>query len=210
MTRWRWAALAALVTVAAGIGFSIEYTEPCSYFTRNPWADFQDVRTTARAAQLVTVCAAELRRGMLLDAMAFIPAFTAFLLASLWAVRPPRALALATVALLAVGVITDQVEGIRLLALIDAGGHEAAILSAANKASFAKILFLALATAGVAIAVLRDRRWRSIGGGLAALAALAAVAMTLANRQGSATLGLAWLALAVVALVQSLRRSTHV
>ena len=119
MTRWRWAALAAVATVLTGLSFGlVPADDACRAVAAHPWAAFQMVSTPKAAGDLLRLCGAErLRSGMWIDALAFIPAYAAFLMATSWAARPPHLVALTMVSLLAVGVFADQIEGARLLAL---------------------------------------------------------------------------------------------
>ena len=208
VTRWQWAALAAVATVLTGLSFGlIPSGDACRAVAASPWVAFQHVATTQAAETLLRACGADqLRSGMWLDALVFIPVYAAFLLAMLWAARPAHVVGLAMIALLMVGVLADEIEGVRLLALIDANGGTAPMIAAANRASFAKDLFLALTTGAVGFAVFGVRGWRRYAGALV-VAGAAVTATTVVMHKPTATGMLAlWLTLAVVAVVSAVRR----
>jgi hypothetical protein len=207
MTRWRWAALAAVATILTGLSFGlVPASDGCRAVAAHPWADFQQIGSVEAARKLIGACGADrLRRGMWIDALAFIPAYSAFLLAVLWAARPSQNIAQWVLVLLAVGVIADQVEGFRLLALIDADGGTSAMVAVANRATIAKEMFLALATGTVGWALSGHRDWRRVAGLAAATAAAIAAAAALMHVPSAMFMLLAWLILATVALVGAVR-----
>lgn len=211
LTRWRWAALAAVATILALLSFGlVPASDACLAAAASPWAAFQQVSTPEAAEALLRACGGDsLRQGMRIDALAFVPSFTAFLLATLWALRPSHLIGLAAIALLSVGVLADQIEGFRLLALIDADGGSATMVAAANRATFAKELFLALATGVIGLAMFVVRGWHRYTGALVVAAAAIAVASTLTHQPNSTALGVAWLVLAIVALVSAVPREAE-
>ena len=208
VTRWQWAALAAVATVLTGLSFGlIPSGDACRAVAASPWVAFQHVATTQAAETLLRACGEDhLRSGMWLDALAFTPAYAAFLLATLWAARPPHLIALAMIALLVVGVLADEIEGVRLLALIDANGGAAPLIAAANRASFAKDLFLALTTGAVGLAVFGVRGWRRYAGALVVAGAAVTVAAVVMHKPTAAGVLALWLTLAVVAVVSAVKR----
>ncbi|UVO55567.1 hypothetical protein [Sphingomonas sp. SUN039] len=207
MTRWRWAALAAVATILTGLSFGlVPASDACRAVAAHPWAEFQQVATPHAATTLIDACGAgRLRSGMWIDALAFIPVYAAFLLASLWAARPQHLVGLAMVALLSVGVFADQIEGFRLLAMIDANGGTTAMVAAANRATFAKELFLAAATGAVGLAVFGMRDWRRYAGALVVAGAAIVVVALFTHRPTAPVMLVLWLTLAVVALTGALR-----
>jgi hypothetical protein len=207
MTRWRWAALAAVLTVATGLSFGlVPASDACRAVAAHPWAEFQQVRSVEAARRLIEACGADrLRRGMWIDALAFIPAYSAFLLTVLWAARPTQDKALWVIVLLGVGVIADQIEGVRLLALIDAQGGTAPLVVAANRATMAKELFLALATGAVGWAVCTLGGWRRSAGALVMAGAALVIVALVAHFPTAPVMLAAWLTLAVVAIMSAVR-----
>ena len=210
MTRWRWAALAAVATVLTGLSFGlVPASDACRTVAAHPWAEFQQVATPQAAEALLRACGGDrLRSGMWIDALAFIPVYAAFLLAVLWAARPQHLVGLAMIALLAVGVIADQIEGFRLLALIDAHGGTVPMVAAANRATFAKELFLALATGVLGLAVFAMQGWRRYAGALVVAGAAVIVATLMTQKSTAEGMLAAWLTLAIVALISAVRNET--
>ena len=143
---------------------------------------------------------------MWIDAMAFIPVYSIFLLAVLWAARPSQNIALWMLVLLAVGVVADQVEGFRLLALIDAEGGTTAMVGAANRATIAKELFLAMATGAVGWALTGLGGWRRHAGALVVAGAVAVVVAVFAHWPTAPIMLALWLMLALVALIGAIQR----
>ena len=210
MTIWRWAAVAALLTVAIAFAFpAIPDIGACG--ASASWVAFQKTSSVATVAAMIRPdCTAAfvpaLRHSMWLDNIAFIPAYTAFLGLVLHALRPmPRWAWLAGVATLAIGIVADQVEGFRLLAILNALPGTQAMIDSANAATFAKELYLSLATLVIGLLLARARGAVRL---LAIITALGGLVATLASfgfpfgeggtLMGESGLLIGWLALAIV------------
>jgi hypothetical protein len=207
MTTWRWAAVGAAATIIVGTLFGmVPGIEACGPATgAGQWATFQSIASVADVQAMIRPdCAASfvpaLRKSMRLDALAFIPAFTLLLGASVIAMRPPRWLLLASLAALAGGFVADQWEGISLLAILGDVPGTAEQVRAVVLAHIVKKVLLALTTGLIGIALLTmagRRRWTGI---IVVAGALAAMINLISNFSGGeAGLLVSWLALAVVA-----------
>ena len=138
---------------------------------------------------------------MWLDALAFIPAFTLLLGASLIALRPPRWLLLTGLIALAGGVIADQLEGVSLLFILNDLPGTADSVGNVVLAHVVKKLLLALATGAIGVTLLHGTGWRRLAGLIVSGGALAALANSIVSLPGGeAGLLVSWLALAVVAV----------
>jgi hypothetical protein len=207
VTRWRWAALAAVAAILTGLSFGlVPASDACRAVAAQPWAEFQQVGTVEAARTLIDACGGDrLRSGMWIDALAFIPAYSAFLLTVLWATRPTQNKALWVIVLLGIGVVADQFEGVRLLALIDGQGGTAPLVAAANRATMAKELFLALATGAVGWAVCTLGGWRRSAGTLVMAGAALVIVALFVHYPTAPVMLAAWLTLAVVAMMSAVR-----
>jgi hypothetical protein len=217
MTAWRWATLGAVLTIAVGSLFGlVPGIDACGPATgAGQWATFQTIRSVADVQAMIRAdCAAAfvpaLRMSMALDALAFIPAFTLLLASALIALKPPRWLLLTGLMALAGGFIADQLEGVRLLAILNdlpgtSGGVQAVVF-----AHIVKKFMLALATGLVGVALLQIAGWRRWVGFIVLLGALAAMANTIASFAGGESgLLVSWLALAVVAVAGAMAERRH-
>ncbi len=210
MTIWRWAAVAALLTITVAFAFAaIPGIGACG--ATGSWVAFQKVSDVAAVNAMIRPDCAEafvpaLRQSMWLDSLVFIPVYAAFLALALCALRPlPRFVWPAGIALLAIGLVADQVEGIRLLAILDALPGTQMMIDSANAATFAKKICLSLVTLMIGLLLVRERRAMRLLGAITALGGLAVVFASLGNSFGDAGeqisqygLLIAWLALAIV------------
>jgi hypothetical protein len=218
MTIWRWAALAALLTVAVALAFAaIPGIGACG--ASGSWVAFQKVSSVAAVDAMVRPDCAHafvpaLRQSMWFDALVFMPVYGAFLALTFRALKPlPRLAGLAGAAALMLGLVADQVEGFRLLAILDAMPGTQAMIDGANAATFAKKICLSFATLVIGLLVIRDRGAVRLFGAVAAASALAVALASLASNLGDigepvSQYGLlvAWLALAFVAGIKGFRR----
>lgn len=214
MTLWRWCLGAALLTIVIGLGFAaVPGIDACaSTPSGEAWPTLQRALGPAdMAAVILPGCEAALipalHKSMWLDAVLFIPAYVAFLLAGLLALRPhsPRLFALGAAALLA-GVIADQSEGLALRGML--------IYWPATVDNFgwlawsynAKVFFLGLNALAIGVLLWRVGGWMRLAGAAILVASLAAMTVRVAG-DSIAYLGLvgAWLTLALTAFVASFR-----
>lgn len=217
MTIWRWAALVGLVAMAIAIGFGrIPGIDACG-LSGDPILDFEFVKSPAEVAALFpgncrAVHVTAQRQGLWLDAMGFIPAYSAFLILSLIALRHERsAVALRLsgigIVLTLVAALCDQFEGIQLFRLLgDLPGTQSTIdlLMPAVRTKFG-LLAVVVTLAGWLH--LQQPGWRKLAGALIALAGLWSLAGLFVERswlmQGSA---LAWLALLATNIALAVRK----
>lgn len=218
MTPWRWAALAGLAALAISAGFGrIPGIDACG-LGGDTILKFEFVRTPADVEALFPAfCRTEhmlaQRQGLWLDAMGFIPAYSAFLILSLIALRlesRPAAARLTGIAIILTlaAALCDQFEGLQLFAILaDLPGTQARIdlLIPAVRTKFA-LLALVVAIAGWLH--LQQPGWRKPAGALILGGALWSMAGLAIERdwllQGSA---LAWLALFFTNVILATRRS---
>ncbi len=217
MTIWRWAAVAALLTIFVALGFAVvPGINACG--ASGSWVAFQKVADVAAVnAMIRTDCAGAfvpaLRQSMWLDSLIFIPVYGAFLALALCALRPlPRFVWPAGIAVLAIGIAADQVEGVRLLAILDALPGTQMMIDSANTATFVKKICLSLVTLLIGVILVRERGAVRLLGAVTALGGLAVVLASIGSPFGDAgeqisQFGLlfAWLALAIVTGVMGFR-----
>lgn len=210
MTRWHKAGIAAFAAIAVSAAFGfIPGSETCPAHPPLPaWGAFQKIESVAEAqAFLIGDCPGALKLGMAFDALVFIPVYAAFLLFVASAARAPRPLWIAALAMLAIGISADEIEGLRLLGIIDANGGTATTIIAANAATWTKDLLLALATVPVGLAVYESGGWRRVSGGIATLGAAVAATGAVMAFPGLPALAVAWLTLAITAWVMMVSRA---
>jgi hypothetical protein len=198
-----------MLTLAVGISFGlVPSSEACRAVAPHPWAAFQQISSVEQARTILAACQADhLRAGMWIDALAFIPVYAAFLLAAFWAARARHIVALIGVAMLAVGIVADEIEGLRLLGIIDSGATSQALILAANRATFGKDLFLGLATATAGLAFWMMPGWVRAAGALMIAAAVAAVVSTMLGQSNALLMLIAWLTILFVALAKSVAKT---
>lgn len=212
MTAWRWAALGGTATILIGLGFGqVPGIGACGAGDGpSIWGGFQNITSVADVRAYIRPDCADafipaLRSSMWLDALAFIPAFTLFLGALVVAARPPRWHLRVTLVLLAAGFIADQLEGYNLLSILNAFPGTEADVRGVIMANAAKNVLLPLATAGVALAVMRLPGWRRWVGLLTLLGALAALTRSVTDfPPGELGMLVSWLMLAALAVYGAL------
>lgn len=166
---WRWSLAAGLIAFACSWGFGrIPGLTPCGD-TGGLGAilALEFARTPAEVAALFGTepCRSPLiaaqRTGLWLDALGFIPAYTAFLCLAAWAAG--GRLASPVIAALLVAGIADQVEGALLFAILRRLPGDGATLAALFWAVRLKFLLLGLGTLAIAVLlVVHRQRWRWI------------------------------------------------
>ncbi len=169
---WRWCLAAGLIAFLCSWGFGrIPGLTACGGGSElGPILAFEFARTPAEVAALFgaepcrsTLVAAQ-RTGLLLDALGFIPAYTAFLCCAAWAVG--RGLRKPLIALLILAGLLDQVEGVLLWRTLAALPGDQATLDALGWAVRGKFLALGLGTLGIALTLLTTG-WRAVPIGFA-------------------------------------------
>ena len=161
---WRWCLAAGLVVAACSWGFGrIPGLVACGP-TGGLGAilAFELARTPAGVAALFgaepcrSALIAAQRTGLWLDALAFIPSYTAFLCLAAWAAG--RRLAWPVIAVLLVAGLSDEIEGALLFAILRGLPGDQAMLDALVWVVGLKFLLLGLAT--LVIAALLLIQWR--------------------------------------------------
>lgn len=213
---WRWCLAAGLAALACAWGFGrIPGLVACGPGAgANPILAFEFARTPADVARLFgaepcrSTLAAAQRTGLWLDALGFIPAYTAFLCLAAWAAG--RQLAWPVIAALLVAALSDEIEGALLFAVLHGLPGDEATLDALAWAVGLKFLLLGLATLAIAALLLgqwRGFRWsewtvaRIVGGLGVGYLAVAALRGYFADAPGAMTTGFAgaWFVLLLVA-----------
>ncbi len=218
MTLWRWAALAGLGVIIIALAFGrIEGMHACAA-GGDPILAFEFVTSPAEVARLFpdhcrAVHAAAQHKGLVLDALGFIPVYSAFLIVSLLALRRAagrweRLLADIGISLTVIAALCDQFEGVQLfhiLATLPGDQETINLLMPAVRGKFA-LLALALIVSGWLL--VRTRGWHILPGvaiiGLALLSLSGLAGNHAMVLQGSS---LGWFALIAVALIKSVRRA---
>jgi hypothetical protein len=215
LTLWRAAAVAALLTILVALGFGfVPGINACG--PEASWVAFQKVDSPAAVAKLICGQPAfvpALRASMWLDALVFIPAYAAFLGLVFGALRPvPRPIWLLGMFALVMGVVADQIEGFRLLAILDALPGTQNMTDAVNAATLGKKLGLSLITLLIGLLLLRDHGAVRLLGAVIALGGLAAAIASFGGSLGAYGvlinqygLLIAWLALAIVTGIKGFR-----
>jgi hypothetical protein len=215
LSLWRAAAVAALLTILVALSFGlVPGINACG--TEASWIAFQKVGSPAAVAKLICdqpAFVAALRKSMWLDALVFIPVYATMLGLAFGALRPvPRPIWLLGVAALTIGIIADQVEGFRLLAILDALPGTQAMTDAVNAATLGKKLGLSLITLLIGLLLARDSGPMRAFGAFIALGGLAAAIASFGSALGAYRalinqygLLIAWLALAIVTSIKGFR-----
>jgi hypothetical protein len=214
MTLWRWCALFGVLTIVIALSFAlVPDISACGPAKgAGQWVDFQNINRAADVATLIRPDCADrfvpaLRASMWLDAVVFIPIYGSFLILAMGALRGGKN-ALLTAAFVALigGMIADQIEGIRLLAILAALPGTDMMAAGVAHARGAKQVLLALATLLIGATMIGKTGWLKAAGGVIAAVSLLAIAGTMFRLDaGGVGLLIGWLGLAIVALVESLR-----
>lgn len=216
MTIWRWAALAALGVIACLVGFSnIPGIGSCGG-SGDPILAFEFVRSPAEVSALFPPsCRAEAvaaqRNGLLLDGLAFIPIYSAFLILSLVAVRREgRGDKVAGVAIVAVIVaaVFDQFEGLQLWRILSGFPGTDDMVTLLMSAVRGKFALLSLAVIVIGWLHLRVGGWRMASGAVMILASLwSLVGLVSDYHRVSEGSGIAWLILIATTFALALRKA---
>lgn len=215
MTLWRWALLAGIGVIAIGIGFdSVPGIHACG--VSDPVIALEFVTTPGDLlAQLPAFCRAEQtdahRTALWLDALVFIPVYSAFLIFSLLALsrENPRSTRLAATgcAAVVVAALLDEVEGFQLFRLLAESPPSPETIALLMPAVRGKFVLLGLAAGCVGWLLTRHGGWRIVagvgifGGALMSVAGLA-TDISLVMRGNT----IAWLTLIVVAAIGAFSR----
>ncbi len=213
MTPWRLSMIGAIATLLVGLAFrfvpNIDACGPAQ--GAGQWVDFQNIDSINTVADLIRPeCEAgiipALKASMWLDALVFIPAYMLFLGALLIALHPPRWLLFTGLSLLLMGMLADQLEGYRLLGILNAVPGNVDDIRAVIHMRTAKELLLQLATTSIGLMLLPLWGWRKMVGGAILLVCTASLIATIAGLGiGEWGLLLAWLMLTIVALCSQVR-----
>ncbi len=215
---WRWCAAAGIATTVASFAFDAipDLTACTDTGGLGPIIAAELARTPAAFHQLFGQAACPRLAGamidsLVLDALAFIPAYAAFLILALVALRPVRpGIALAGIGVTLAAALLDQIEGGLLWRIV---GHDAGQGAIDALAIVVRTKFALLGASAMLIGALLAMR-RGIGlfagpiiaiGGAACLYGLAGDprALVEGNRY-------AWMALLAVALILSFARGAGV
>ncbi len=163
---WRWCAAAGVAAFLCSWGFGqipgMVACGPTNWL--GPILAFEFVRSTADVAALFgdepcrSALMAAQKHGLLLDALGFIPAYTAFLTLAVIATargHPIRNLVIAT---LAIAGLCDQVEGVLLSRILSNLPGDSSLIDALWWPVHVKFALLAAGTAGIAILLLARLR----------------------------------------------------
>ena len=215
---WRWCLAAGVAVIACAWGFGripgLVACGPTGGF--DPIIAFELARSPAEASTMFGAepCRSALipaqRLGLLLDALAFIPAYTAFLCLAAWAAR--REVARPVIAALLIAGLLDEIEGgLLFLILRDFPGGQS-VFDVLLWVLRAKFLLLGLGTFAIAVLLLirwpllRFTEWsvlRFVGGLAIGFGAIAALRDFFDGPVPAMTVGfaLAWFILLLVALI---------
>ena len=176
-----------------------------------PIMTFEFARTPADVAALfgsepcTSALVAAQKTGLLLDALGFIPSYTAFLILAAIAAESRKRVTLAAIATFLIAAVSDQIEGGLLYAILADLPGTPALLGALWWAVHMKFALLALGTMGVAGMLARGSLFRCLSaapiwsGGL-----LATLGLVLMPGEWMMTgFALAWATLLIVALIAS-------
>jgi hypothetical protein len=215
MMLWRLCAGFGLLTIALATGFSlVPDIDACGPAKgAGQWVDFQNINSVSDVRTLIRDECAErfvpaLKFSMIIDAVAFIPAYLGFLGLAIWAsARRMTFMACMSLALLTLGIIADQWEGLRLLDILNRLPGTDAMTTASSQARMAKELFLALSTIGIGALFARHGGRMRFGGWIVVLGGVIAITgFVLSADWGETGLLLAWLAVFGVAAMNAIKR----
>jgi hypothetical protein len=177
----------------------------------NPIMAFEFARTPADIVALFgsepctsTLVAAQ-KAGLLLDALGFIPFYTAFLILAVIAAGSRRRVQMAVIAIFMVAAVSDQIEGGILYAILRDLPGTPALLGALWWAVHVKFALLALGTIGIAEILARGQRLSRLFAGLIAMGGLLALTglMTMPSSWMMTGFLLGWVSLLIAAFIAS-------
>jgi hypothetical protein len=212
---WRWCALLGVLTVLVGAGFAlvpdIGACGPSAGAGR--WADFQTVKSVADISAMIRPeCAATfvpaLRASMWLDALVFIPIYGGLLALALQALESKSLIMFRVgLALLGVGMIADELEGVQLLGILNALPGSADQIDWLMRVGPAKMIALSLATFVIGwLAQTGSRSQRILGWLIAFCSIIQIYSLITKSTHGSMGLLVAWLILTMTAILMSVRK----
>jgi hypothetical protein len=219
MTLWRWCAVAGLATLLLTLAFAaVPGITACGPGgAAGPWVDFQNVQSPADVEALIRPdCAARLtpalKLSMILDAVAFIPAYLAFLISAALAVFKGATTGKQRLMKLAIwvtigGAVFDQIEGGVLLQILGSlPGSEISIFVVVA-ANLCKSLALAASSALIGVALFERRGWILVAGAVIALSGAASFLFRISSAQlAGGLLAISWLVLFLTAFACSFPR----
>lgn len=217
MTIWRWAALAGLGVLAIATGFGmIPGIEACG-LPGEPILEFEFVRSTADVLSRFpehcrNVHLEAQENGLWLDALAFIPTYSAFLILTLIGLEREGGFAerLAGPAILLVlaAACADQFEGTQLFGILGHLPGTQEIIDRLTPAVYLKFALLSVATFAIGAFHLNRASWRKLPGAFIALASIGSLYGLFFDR---GTMGLAnllgWSAVLIANIAMSFRKT---
>ncbi len=212
MTLWRWCAGFGLLTIVLAASFAlVPDIDACGPPKgAGQWVDFQNINNVDDVRALIRPdCAARfvpaLKSSMWFDALVFIPVYGAFLGLAIFCNRKNRTkAALITSCVLFAGVVADQVEGLRLLGILNSLPGTDDMTQDSRNARIAKEALLILATLGVGTLLFQERGTvRVLSVCVIAGCVLGFLGLMLQTALGEMGLLVAWLALFGAAVVKS-------
>ena len=212
-TAWRGCAAAGIVAFICSASFGrIPGMVACGPdAVINPIIAFEFARTPADIIALfgsepcTTTLVAAQKTGLLLDALGFIPFYTAFLILAVIAAGSRRRVQMAVIAIFMVAAVSDQIEGGILYAILRDLPGTPALLGALWWAVHVKFALLALGTIGIAEILARGRRLSRLFAGFIAMGGLLALTglMTMPSSWMMTGFLLGWVSLLIAAFIAS-------
>lgn len=217
MTIWRWAALAGLGVLAIATGFGMIPGIKACGLPGEPILEFEFVRSTADVLSRFPDHCRDIHleaqeNGLWLDALGFIPTYSAFLILTLIGLKREGGVAARfaglAILLVLVAACSDQFEGAQLFSILGNFPGTQEIIDRLTPAVYLKFALLAVATFAVGAFHLYQESWRKMAGALIAFASLGSLYGLFFDR---GTMGLAnligWTAILVANIVLSFRRT---
>jgi hypothetical protein len=212
-TAWRWCAATGIVAFTCSSSFGrIPDMVACGPDGGlGPIMAFEFARTPADVAALFgsEPCTAALvaaqKTGLLLDALGFIPFYTAFLMLAVVAIDAQRWIKRALIAMLLVAALGDQIEGALMFAILRNLPGTPALLDTLWWPVHVKFALLALGTIGIAEILVHGRWLPRLFAGFIALGGFLALTGLLSMPSSWMMSGflLAWVSLLIAALIAS-------
>lgn len=218
MTIWRWATLAGLAVLAIATGFGMIPGIHACGLPGEPILEFEFVRSTADVLSRFpdhcrNVHLEAQENGLWLDALGFIPTYSAFLILTLIGLKREggyaERLAGPAILLVLVAACSDQFEGAQLFGILGSFPGTQEIIDRLTPAVYLKFALLSVATFTIGAFHLHQASWRKLLGAFIALASIGSLyglfydrgAMGLANLIG-------WSAILVANIMLSFRKAT--
>jgi len=214
---WRLAALVSLAFLAIGLGFGrIEGLHACG-LAQDPIMAFEFVTSpTDVAAQFPAHCrdaaVAAQRRGLWLDIIGFVAAYSVLLILVLMALArenlAARRMTRVVIALVVIAACADQFENSRLLAILGNLPGDQATIDQLISAVRIKFGLLSMAETEIGLLHMRQPGWRKLAGGVIMLGGMLGLYGLLVS-PGQGLLGglVAFLAIIVSSWILAFRRA---